>query len=89
MRALAGALAALALALQFQLWLGEGGLRELGRLEAELAERRAANAAQAERNRRLEAEVRDLKEGLEAVAERARFELGMIGEDETFYLIVP
>lgn len=88
MRTLTAALAALALALQFQLWLGEGGLRELGRLEAALAERRAANAAQAERNRRLEAEVRDLKEGLEAVAERARFELGMIGEDETFYLIV-
>jgi cell division protein FtsB len=57
-------------------------------LEDELAAQRAENENLEARNRLLEIEVVDLKNGLEAVEERARSELGMIGEDETFYLII-
>lgn len=78
----------LILILQYQLWLGEDGLRELRLLQADLDSQRAENAELAARNRALQIEVIDLKNGLEAVEERARSELGMIGEDETFYLII-
>jgi len=81
---------AVALALlQFRLWLSGDGMRELWELEAEVREQTRANAALAERNAALEAEVVDLKQGLEAVEERARSELGMVGSDETFYQITP
>ena len=75
-------------ALQFQLWLGERGMPGVQRLEAEVAARREHNARLVARNQRLAAEVRDLKEGLEAVEERARSDLGMVGRDETFYQLV-
>lgn len=78
----------LILILQYQLWLGEDGLRELRLLQADLDSQRAENDGLAARNRALQIEVIDLKNGLEAVEERARSELGMIGEDETFYLII-
>lgn len=78
----------LILILQYQLWLGEDGLRELRLLQADLDSQRAENDELAARNRALQIEVIDLKNGLEAVEERARSELGMIGEDETFYLII-
>ena len=58
------------------------------RLEAAVASQRKDNARLETRNRRLAADVLDLKEGLEAVEERARTDLGMIGRDETFYQIV-
>jgi cell division protein FtsB len=74
--------------LQFQLWLGEGSVRSLSLLESELDDQQAANADLQARNRLLEIEVVDLKNGLEAVEERARSELGMIGDDEVFYLII-
>ena len=54
----------------------------------ELAIQQGINEKLKERNRLLEIEVVDLKTGLEAIEERARSELGMIGEGETFYLIV-
>ena len=75
-------------ALQFRLWVGDGGLSEVHRLEVALAAQREENARLEARNLRLAAEVHDLKEGLEAVEERARSELGMIGRDETFYQLV-
>ena len=78
----------LLVALQLQLWLGSGGLSEVRRLEAALAAQREENARLEARNRRLTAELHDLKEGVEAVEERARRELGMIGRDETFYQFV-
>lgn len=84
-------IAALALAfiwLHLKLWLSDDGLRELWSLEAELARQSERNAAWAERNAALEAEVLDLKQGREAAEERARSELGMVREDETFYQIV-
>jgi cell division protein FtsB len=74
--------------LQFQLWQGGRGMPGVHRLEAAVALQREDNVRLEARNRRLAAEVHDLKEGLEAVEERARSDLGMIGRDETFYQIV-
>jgi len=88
MRIVVAVLLALLVALQLRLWLGSGGLPEVRRLEAALAAQREENAGLEARNHRLAAEVHDLKEGLEAVEERARSDLGMIGKDETFYQIV-
>lgn len=74
--------------LQYQLWLGEDSVRALNLLEGELQAQQEINDKLTARNEVLEVEVLDLKNGLEAVEERARSELGMIGEDETFYLII-
>jgi cell division protein FtsB len=75
--------------LQYKLWLGDDSRRELKEVEQNVALQLSTNAALSERNEALEVEVLDLKNGLEAVEERARSELGMIEEGETFYLIVP
>lgn len=81
---------ALALALlQLKLWMSDGGLRELADLRARVEAQTAANAALAARNAVLEAEVDDLKQGLDAVEERARSELGMVKRNETFYQVTP
>ena len=81
---------ALALALlQLKLWMSDGGLRELADLKARVEAQTAANAALAARNAVLEAEVDDLKQGLDAVEERARSELGMVKRNETFYQVTP
>ncbi|HAR89408.1 MAG: cell division protein FtsB [Pseudomonadales bacterium] len=88
MKILLTSLAIILLSLQFQLWLGEGSVRSLSLLKSELADQQAVNADLQARNRLLEIEVVDLKNGLEAVEERARSELGMIGDDEVFYLII-
>ena len=88
MRWLGVFLAALFIALQYRLWTGDGSLAEVWRLRQAVEGQRLENARLAERNRALDAEVRDLKEGLAAVEERARSELGMIGRDEIFYQIV-
>lgn len=74
--------------LQHRLWFGDGGLGELADLERRIGAQKAENARLAERNRSLDAEVQDLKTGLDAIEERARRELGMIRADETFYLLV-
>ncbi len=76
------------LTLQYQLWLGDDSVRALNLLEEELRAQQEVNDALAARNEILEVEVLDLKNGLEAVEERARSELGMIAEDEVFYLII-
>ncbi|MEZ5492183.1 MAG: septum formation initiator family protein [Gammaproteobacteria bacterium] len=73
---------------QYQIWFGKSSLRALNALEARLESQQASNLEMRERNRYLAVEVKDLQGGLEAVEERARSELGMIGKDETFYLIV-
>ncbi len=74
--------------LQYRLWLSDQGMREVWRLTAAVDVQRAANREQRERNRELLAEVTDLKVGLSALEERARSDLGMVGERETFYQIV-
>ena len=75
--------------LQYQLWLGEDSVRTLNMLEQKLEAQRANNEELEQRNRLVEIEVLDLKNGLEAVEERARSELGMIGKGEIFYMLVP
>jgi cell division protein FtsB len=65
-----------------ELWLGKGGVPRVIELEGKLSEQKAANELARERNSQLDAEVRDLKEGLEMVEEKARFELGMVKPDE-------
>jgi len=77
-------LAAFLVAIQAQLWLGKGGLPRGAELRAELAQADAANEQARARNAQLEAELRDLREGLEMVEEKARSELGMIKPDEIF-----
>lgn len=74
--------------LQYQLWLGEDSVRVLNNLDGELEVQRQLNGQLEERNRLLEVEVYDLKNGLEAVEERARSELGMIAEGETFFMVI-
>jgi len=75
--------------LQFKLWLGEGGFREVARLETRVEEQRQQNGDLLQRNAELQAEVEDLRERLDAVEERARNELGLIKPDEKFYQVVP
>jgi cell division protein FtsB len=89
MKILAAILLAVLLGLQYRLWLSDNGAREIWRLHAAVAQQRAENHGLGERNAQLAAEVRDLKEGLSAVEERARSELGMIKSNETFYQVVP
>ena len=74
--------------LQLRLWCSDHGFAEVARLRASVAQQGALNAEQRERNRQLFAEVNDLKGGLTALEERARSELGMVGNSETFYQIV-
>jgi cell division protein FtsB len=88
MRIFAFALAVALVLLQYRLWISDQGEREVTRLNAALDSQRAANHEQGERNRQLAAEVADLKGGLTALEERARSELGMVGNRETFYQVV-
>jgi cell division protein FtsB len=88
MRILATVLALALVLLQYRLWLSDQGLREVSRLQASVDAQAAANREQGERNRQLGAEVTDLKVGLTALEERARSELGMVGNSETFYQVV-
>jgi cell division protein FtsB len=89
MKWLVAALIAALLLLQYRLWLSNDGVPEVLRLSAAVAARQADNARAAERNRRLAAEVRDLKQGYTALEERARSDLGMIAGNESFYEVVP
>ncbi len=89
MRTLAYALAAFILLLQYPLWFGKGGWLRVWSLERQVHEQKQANAELARRNSALDAEVRDLKQGFEAIEERARYELGLIKQDEIFFQVVP
>ena len=74
--------------LQYRVWVSDHGVREVSRLSAAVEAQAAANVEQRDRNRQLVAEVSDLKGGLTALEERARSELGMVGNSETFYQVV-
>ena len=89
MRFLIAVLIILFIALQYKLWMGQGGYLDVRQLEKELVEQRIENEKLIARNRTLQAEVEDLRKGLAVIEERAREELGMIKKDETFYQIVP
>ena len=88
MRLLTYTLAGFIVLLQYPLWFGKGGWLRVWSLERQVQEQKLANAALAQRNGALDAEVRDLKQGFEAIEERARYELGMIKQDETFFQAV-
>ncbi|WP_166206492.1 cell division protein FtsB [Cognatiluteimonas telluris] len=74
--------------LQYRLWFGSGGEREVAALQAQVQRQARDNAGLRQRNDALAAEVQDLKSGEAAVEERARNELGMIKPGETFYRVV-
>jgi cell division protein FtsB len=76
------------LGLQYRLWVGNGSFSEVWSLQEVVADQKALNDVVRERNDRLNAEVLDLKSGFAAIEERARFNLGMIGKNETFYMVV-
>jgi cell division protein FtsB len=88
MKALAAVLAALIVVLQYPLWFGKGGWLRVRDLDRQVSAQQALNAGLKIRNDALDADVRDLKQGLEAIEERARLELGMIRKDEVFFQIV-
>ncbi len=88
MRLLVMVLVALLLLIQYPLWLGKGGILRVWEMERQIEVQREANAKLQLRNAALDAEVRDLKQGLEAVEERARSELGMIRKDEVFFQVL-
>ena len=87
-RYLAILLSILFIYLQYDLWIGEGSLSAAWKLDKSIELQQRQNARLKDRNNALEAEVKDLKSGLQAIEERARSELGMIKEDETFFQII-
>ena len=73
--------------LQYRLWIGDGSWEQITSLQRDIEKQQATNERQKSRNRILENDVRDLKSGLGSVEERARSELGLIKEGETFYIL--
>jgi cell division protein FtsB len=88
MKILAGILASLIVLIQYPLWLGKGGWLRAWEVDRQLGAQKAKNAQLEVRNAGLAAEVRDLKQGTEALEERARYELGMVRGDEVFFQVV-
>ncbi len=88
MRFLFTALICLLAILQYRLWFGNGGLAEVHHLKQHHAQQITENEQLKERNDSLAAEVVDLKQGMEALEERARSEMGMIKSNETFYRVI-
>lgn len=81
-------LAIMLVLLQYRLWISHDGLPSLLRLHHQVEKQRLDNEELSERNQVLAAEVQDLKSGLDALEERARSELGMIRQGETFFHII-
>ena len=88
MKTLAGILTALIVLVQYPLWLGRGGWLRVGEVDRQLEAQSAKNAQLESRNVALDAEVRDLKQGVDALEERASYELGMIKSNEVFFQVV-
>ncbi|GAB3266449.1 cell division protein FtsB [Chitinimonas naiadis] len=88
MRILAIILASVVVLLQWPLWIGKGSWLKVWQIESQLAEQKTQNAKLQGRNDALDAEVRDLKTGSDAIEERARNELGMVRQDEVFFQIL-
>jgi cell division protein FtsB len=84
MRILALVLVGLLVLIQYPLWLGKGGWLRVWDLDRQVAAQQASNDRLRERNAALEGEVKDLRQGLHAIEERARYELGMVRPDEVF-----
>ena len=88
MRILSIIFAALIVLLQYPLWLGKGGWLRVGEIDRQVKAQKDVNARLRLRNDALDAEVRDLKQGYDAIEERARYELGMIRQDEIFFHVM-
>lgn len=88
MKWLIAALVITLLFLQYRLWVGEGSIAEVVELQREIEQQQAEIERLRERNRILALEVRELKTGVNTIEERARSEMGMIKEGETFYMVV-
>jgi cell division protein FtsB len=88
MRAIAAALALLLVIIQYPLWIGHGGWFRVWDLDRKLSAERVSNAALLQRNEALEAEVLDLKNGYEAIEERARHDLGLARSDEIYFQFI-
>lgn len=89
MKIVASLLFFLLILLQMQLWFGGHGVFQLWSLQKNTAAERASNDSLSQRNSQLKAEVFELKEGKEALEERARNQLGFIKDGETFYRLIP
>ena len=89
MKILGAILVGLIVLIQYPLWLGKGGWLRVWEVNRQLDAQQDKNRALETRNAALAAEVRDLKQGTEAIEERARYELGLIRADEVFIQIVP
>ena len=87
MKILAGVLSALIIVIQYPLWLGKGGWLRVWDVDRQLDAQGARNERLEVRNTALAAEVKDLKQGSDAIEERARFELGMVKNDEVFFQV--
>ena len=87
MKLLAGVLGALILAIQYPLWLGKGGWLRVWDVDRQLDAQHARNERLEIRHGALAAEVKDLKQGFDAIEERARYELGMVKNDEVFFQV--
>ena len=87
MKILAGVLSALILVIQYPLWLGKGGWLRVWDVDRQLDAQGTRNERLEVRNSALTAEVKDLKQGSDAIEERARFELGMVKNDEVFFQV--
>ena len=87
MRWLTVGLLAVIVLLQYPLWLGKGGWLKVWEYDRQLQDQKEATSKLEIRNAGLDAEVRDLKQGYDAIEERVRFELGMVRQDETFVQI--
>lgn len=81
-------LALLIAALQYPLWLGKGSWLRVWEVDQKIAAQKQVNQGMKARNASLEAEVRDLKQGYDAIEERARSELGMVKQDEVFFQVL-
>ncbi len=88
MKYLTYALIGLIIAIQYPLWMGKGSWLRVWEFSTRVDQQKAKNLQLAARNAGLDAEVRDLKQGIEAVEERARVELGMIKPGEVFYQVI-
>jgi len=88
MRALYIFLSFLFLLLQYPLWFGNNSLPDAWKIQAKIEAQSKENLQLAERNRLLDAEVLNLKKGMDVVEEKARYELGMTKQGETFYQII-
>ena len=88
MRCILSLLVIILIGLQYRLWFGQGSWEQIVSLQRQIEGQGLFNQRLQDRNQVLEKEVRDLKSGLESVEERARTELGLIKEGETFYLLI-